>query len=464
MSSKAMAYLPNDTPPPGQLILLGLQHVLTMFPATVFCALFTGFHVSTVLLGSGISTVVALILSKRGIGKFIPLYYGSSFSYLAAYLAITNAKWATPASDDKIMAMQAGIIATGVLNVIVGLIIKAIGKQALDQVLPPVVTGSVACIIGFGLGFAALDMATGTAAGIKGGDLRFVLVAVLTLMATVIFSVYLKGKGFIGMLPVLLGAIFGYLISFPLGLVDFTPVTKAAVFALPHITLPDFTGPLAATAIFSISVMALATIPESTAHLYQISLYVDRTAEEMGREKLHLDQNIGFNLVLDGVGDMLHGLVGATAGTNYGENNSLMAITRNYSGPALIAAGVIAILLAFVGTLAALVGTVPMAVSGGLAIYLFGVIGMQGIALMVENKVSLFDPRQLAVGATIMIIGIGGNIGYGGNLPIAVLQGIFPFGLPAIATAALVGILMNAIFLIFTPPGEAATAGAPAGE
>ncbi len=470
-SQKAMAYLPNDTPPPGQIVLLGLQHVLTMFPATVFCALFTGFHVSTVLLGSGISTIVALLLSKWRIGKFIPLYYGSSFSYLAAYLAITNAKWGVPASDDKIMAMQAGIVVTGILNVIVGFIIKTVGKPAVDKVLPPVVTGSVACIIGFGLGFAALGMATGTSAGIAKGDLRFIVVSIATLMSTVAFSVYLRNWGFVGMLPILLGAVFGYIISLPMGLVDFAPVTQARFFALPHVTLPDFTGPLALTAIFSISVMALATIPESTAHLYQISLYVDRTAQEMGREKYQLDQHIGFNLILDGVGDMLHGLVGATAGTNYGENNSLMAITRNYSGPALVAAGVIAILLAFVGTLAALVASVPMAVSGGLAIYLFGVIGMQGIALMVENKVSLFDPRQLAIGATIMVIGIGGNIGYaGGFLPVEVLQGIFPNGLPAIATAAVVGILMNAVFLIFKPPevtaieSVAAAAPVPANE
>ncbi len=101
---------------------------------------------------------------------------------------------------------------------------------------------------------------------------------------------------------------------------------------------------------------------------------------------------VGFNLVYDGVGDVLHGIVGATAGTNYGENNSLMAITRNYSGPALFAAGVICILLAFVGKLSAFVGTIPVFVSGGLALYLFGVVGMQGIALMQENKVDLFDP------------------------------------------------------------------------
>jgi uracil permease len=132
-----------------------------------------------------------------------------------------------------------------------------------------------------------------------------------------------------------------------------------------------------------------------------------------------------------------------------------MAITRNYSGPVLIAAGVIAILLGFVGKLAGFVQTVPLAVSGGLAIYLFGVIGMQGIALMQEHKVSMFDPRNLAVGATIMVIGIGGNIGFeGGFLPIPFLQGIFPSGLPAIATAAVLGIIVNAVFLILRPASE----------
>jgi uracil permease len=197
--------------------------------------------------------------------------------------------------------------------------------------------------------------------------------------------------------------------------------------------------------------MAIATIPESTAHLYQMSLYIDRFAEETGREKIHLDKKIGLNLMLDGLGDFLNGLFGATAGTNYGENNSLMAITRNYSGPALIAAGVIAVLLGFVCKLAALVNSVPLAVSGGLAVYLFGVIGMQGIALMQEHKVSMFDPRNLAIGAVIMIVGIGGNIGFpGGFIPVTV-PGIFPNGLPAIATAAVLGILINAIFLIFKP-------------
>ena len=445
-----MGYLPNDNPGFGQTILLGFQHVLTMFPATVFVAALTGFHVGTVLVASGVSTVVALLLSKWRIGKFIPLFYGSSFSYIAAYLAVVTQmtgglpEFGVPVSNDVLSTMQAGIVVTGVLNMVVGAIIRAVGKDAIDKVLPPIVTGSVAAIIGFGLAFAALDLA--------GANW---LVAMLTLFITILFSVYLQGRGFIGMLPVLLGAIVGVIISAIVqpGSVDPSILTAAPLFQVPNFTLPAFSGPFVATAIFSISIMAIATIPESTAHLYQISLYVDRFAEEQGKEKYELDQHIGFNLILDGIGDFLNGLVGATAGTNYGENNSLMAITRNYSGPALIGAGVISILLGFVGTLAALVQLVPLAVSGGLAIYLFGVIGMQGIALMQEHKVSMFDPKNLAVGATIMVVGIGGNIGFeGGFLPIPILQGLFPSGLPAIATAAVLGILMNVIFLIFAPP------------
>ncbi|HSD41508.1 MAG TPA: solute carrier family 23 protein [Burkholderiales bacterium] len=452
MATNVSGYLPNDRPGTGRLVLLGLQHVVTMFPATVLVALLCGFHPSTVLLGAGVSTIVALILSKRGIGMFIPLFYGSSFSYIAAYLGIAQAmghkvQFGVPAPDEVISLMQAGIICTGLLNVVVGFAIKKVGKAKLDRVLPPVVTGSVACVIGIGLAKAALDMSLTVVPGYWG-------IAFVTLIATVAFSYLLQGKGFIGMLPILLGAIVGYLLTLVVApdQISFKNFAEAPLIAVPHLTLPSFSGPLLLTAIFSISIMALATIPESTAHLYQISLYVDRLAEEQARPKYHLDKHVGFNLILDGIGDVLHGLFGATAGTNYGENNSLMAITRNYSGPAILAAGVICILLAFVGKLSAFVATIPVFVSGGLALYLFGVIGMQGIALIQENKVNLFDPLQLAVGAVIMVIGIGGNIGFqGGFLPITI-PGVFPQGLPAIATSAVVGILMYVIFSALKVP------------
>ena len=445
-------FLPNDQPQPVQMALLGFQHVLTMFPATVLVAALCGFHVGTVLMISGIGTIVALLLAKWQIGKFIPLFYGSSFSYIAAYLAIAQQmtgslpEFGKPLPNEVLSTMQAGIVVTGLLNILMGFLIRSLGKDKIDRVLPPIVTGSVAAIIGFGLAFAALGQMA---------NANF-LVSFVTLLVTILFSVYLQNRGFLGMIPVLLGAIVGYIFS---AIVapnpdQFAPLANAPWFAFPHITFPSFSGPLVGTAIFSIAIMAIATIPESTAHLYQISLYVDRLADDMGRERYNLDKNIGFNLILDGIDDFLKGLLGSTAGTNYGENNSLMAITRNYSGPALIAAGAIAILLGFIGKLAGLVQTIPLAVSGGLAIYLFGVIGMQGIALMQEHKVSMFDPRNLAIGAVIMIVGIGGNIGFpGGFIPITI-PGIFPSGLPAIATAAVLGILLNAIFLIFKPAGS----------
>lgn len=455
-SGKIMGYLPNDVPPIGQIILLGFQHALTMFPATVLVALLVGFHTSTVLLASGVATIVALLGSRYGIGKFIPLYYGSSFSYIAAILAVTNASFGQPVSDELISVAQAGIVVTGVINILVGLLIRfAGGKKAIDIVLPPIITGSVAAVIGFALGKAALDMASGVAGGIAGGDLKWWGVALVTLFATIMFSVYLQGKGFIGMLPILLGAIVGYVVAAALGMVDYAAITGAQLITAPRITLPNFTSNLSATAIISIAVMAIATIPESTAHLYQIGLYVDHLADELKKPKYGLSEFIGLNLILDGIGDMINGLLGGAAGTNYGENNSLMVISRNYSGVSLIAAGVIAILMSFSGHLAGVIMSVPTAVSGGLALYLFGVIGMQGIALMISEKVDMFDPKNLAIGSVVMVIGIGGHIGFpNGFLPLPLLQGIFPYGWPAIATGAVVGIVLNLVFQVFKPSGK----------
>jgi uracil permease len=449
----AAGYLPNDSPPFGRLLLFGLQHVVTMFPATVLVALLCGFHVDTVLFGAGVSTIVALTLSKKRIGTFIPLFYGSSFSYIAAYLGVAQAagvkpQFGQPLPDELLGVMQTGIVATGLLNIGAGLLIQRIGKRALDRVLPPVVTGSIACVIGFGLAKAALEMSITVVPG-------FWWIAAVTMLVTIAASALLQGRGFLGMIPILFGIAAGYLLTLVAApeRLDFSKVAAAPLFAAPHLTLPALGGELLVTAIFSVAIMAIATIPESTAHLYQMSLYVDRLAGELGRPKIELDRWVGWNLVCDGVGDALHGLVGATAGTNYGENNSLMAITRNYSGPALMVAGAICILLSFVGKLSALLATIPVFVSGGLALYLFGVIGMQGIALMQAHEVDLFDPRELALGAVILTVGIGGNIGYeGGFLPI-VAPG-FPSGLPAIATAAVLGIALNLFFTLLRSPAK----------
>ena len=211
MSAKKeiFGYLPNDAPPFGRMVILGFQHVLAMFPATVLVALLVGFDVGTVLTVSGLATITALVLSKVFAGKFIPLYYGSSFSYIAATIAVTGAQYGVYAGD-LVRIAQVGIVATGVVNIVVGFIIRlAGGRKAIDKILPPVITGSVAAVIGIALSFEALKMAAGNW-----------WVAGITLLVTILFSVYLQGKGFFGLIPVLLGAIAGYLVSIPFGLID----------------------------------------------------------------------------------------------------------------------------------------------------------------------------------------------------------------------------------------------------
>ncbi len=442
---QVIGYLPADTPPVGAMLSLGFQQVLTMFPATVLVAILTKFDVSTTLLASGLGTIIALLVSKRR----IPMYYGSSFSYITVVITVmslyANECFSDPTTvycAQGVRLVQVGIIGTAIVEILVGLLIMRIGKEALDKVLPPIITGSVAIVIGIAL--------AGTALGEASANWT---VAFITLIVTIGFSVYLQGKGLLGMLPILLGAIVGYLVAIPFGLLSKAPATIAAAqwFRVPSVTFPAFTDPNAWAVVFSISLIAIATIPESTAHLYQMSLYIDALAKELGRAPLEIKKLIGLNLIADGSDDIVVGMLGGCAGTNYGENNSLMAITRNYSVPVLMTAGGIAILLSFVGKLAAIINTIPVAVIGGLSIYLFGVIGMQGVALIQSEKVNLFEPRQLAVGAVILVTGIGGAIGLQNGIYPFPVPVIFPNGIPAIVFSAIVGILLNLLFLLLPP-------------
>ena len=440
-SSTVFGYLPDDKPPVGAMLSLGFQQVLTMFPATVLVAILTKFDVGVTLLASGLGTIIALLVSKRK----IPMYYGSSFSYIAvvqtAMVLYASDCFTDPTTfycPDGVRIVQVGIIGTAIFEILIGLLIMRVGKASLDRVLPPIVTGSMAMVIGIALAGAALNMADANWA-----------VALITLFATVLFSVYLQGKGLWGMLPILFGAVTGYVVAAVMGTVDYSVITNAEWFRVPAITFPAFNDPRAWQLVVSISLIAIATIPESTAHLYQMSLYIDELASQLKRKPFNIKELIGLNLIADGADDVIVGFLGGAAGTNYGENNSLMAITRNYSIPVLMTAGGLAILFSFIGKLAGLINSIPIAVTGGLAIYLFGVIGMQGAALIQSEKVDLFNPKNLAIGATILVCGIGGNLGLPNGLFPFEIPVLFPSGIPAIVFAAIAGIVMNLIFVIF---------------
>ena len=429
-----IGYLPDEKPSLGKLIIFAFQQVLVMFPATVTVALLTGFHVSTTIFASGFATLCFLLVTR---GK-IPLYYGSSFSYIAAIVGITGATFGQTVSDALISQAQFGIICSGLVSIIAGLVVSRFGMKSIEKVLPPTITGSIALVIGISLAGTAMTQAVGYSNGVLSDAANNMwIVALVTLVATLLFSVYLKGVW--AQLPILFGILVGYVVAIPLGLVDFSRVFADGVLRAPHFTLPTPSW----QAVLAIMPIAIATIPESTAHLFQLDIYVNNLSKQKGKGNYPIADKLGLNLIGDGIGDIVASLFGGPAGTNYGENISTMAITKNFSVRMLGMAALLSILLSFVSPLSNLINTVPSAVINGACIFLFGVIAAQGIAIMINKQVDMFDAKNLAVIAVILVVGLGGHYGFA--------NGLIPFfgaKLPAIATAAIVGIVLNLILSI----------------
>lgn len=446
MSSKnqPIGYLPDERPPFLELILFALQQIVVMFPATVLVALITGFHVSTTIFASGLATLSFLLIT----GKKIPLYYGSSFSYITAISSIMGAEaFSNYSLNDKISIAQFGIVMSGFVSIIAGMIIKKSGKKAIDKVLPPTVTGSIAIIIGLSLAANAMTNAAThpeVSAAQEGlaSNLAWVI-AIITLLSTILYSVYLKGK--LSQLPILFGLFTGYIAAAIIGAVTGIPfinlhtITDVGPFQLPIFTLPK----PSLAAVVAIMPIAIATIPESTAHVYQLHIYVNDLAKKKGSKRYEIDDKLGLNLIGDGIGDIVSGFIGGPAGTNYGENISTMAISKIFSVPVLIAAAIITMIISCFTPLINAVYSIPTAVIGGLSIYLFGIIAAQGITIMMDRQVDMFKSKNLAVIAVILIVGLGGSFGFeDGMIP------MFGMQFPAIATAAVVGILLNLLLSI----------------
>ncbi len=439
-----IGYLPDETPTFGKLIIFALQQVLVMFPATVTVALLTGFHVSTTIFASGLATLGFLFITK---GK-IPLYYGSSFSYIAAIASVTGGVgFGQLAPDALISQAQFGIICSGFISIAAGLIVNRFGMDKIEKVLPPTITGPIAMIIGLSLATTALTQAFSDPEipGLMPNSAT--IVALVTLLATILFSVYLRGVA--AQLPILFGILVGYVVSICLGMVDFSKVLAGELIAVPHFTLPKANW-LSVAAIMPI---ALATIPESAAHLFQLDIYVNNLSKQKGKGHYPIADKLGLNLIGDGAGDIISSLFGGPAGTNYGENISTMAITKNFSVKMLGTAAIIAMVISFFTPLSNLVNSVPASVINGACIFLFGVIAAQGVAIMINSNVDMFDGRNLAVISVIFIIGIGGSYGYdGGMIP------FFGAKLPAIASASIAGILLNLLLSIGADKNKAAHA------
>jgi len=452
MASKnhTIGYLPDQRPPFVELILFALQQIIVMFPATVLVAILTNFHVSTTIFASGLATLCFILIT----GRKIPLYYGSSFSYITAIASIVTAdivKQNDPVLlNNAISEAQFGIIMSGLVSIAAGLIVKSVGQNVIDKVLPATVTGSIAMIIGLSLAANALGNASSIPESVKGSpdeqlatNLAWII-AIITLVSTIAYSVYLKGK--LSQLPILFGLLTGYAVALVIGyitgipFVNFHNTNLTGIFNLPEFTLPK----PSMRAVAAIMPIAIATIPESTAHIYQLDIYVNDLAKKMNSsKKYNIADKLGLNLIGDGLGDIISGFIGGPAGTNYGENISTMAITKVFSVPVLIAASIITMIIACFTPLVNAVYSIPNCVIGGLSVYLFGVIAAQGITIMMDRKVDMFDSKNLAVIAIILIIGLGGTFGYqDGMIP------MFGMKLPALATASVAGIIFNLLLSI----------------
>ena len=358
---------------------LSLQHLFAMFGATILVPILFKVNPATILLFNGIGTLMYIFITK---GK-IPGYLGSSFAFISPVFVVL--------SQYGYEAALGGFIVAGLIFSLVGLSIGAIGMKWIDVVFPPADMGAIVAIIGLEVAPIAADMAGLTA---KTLDPKIITVSLFTLAVTVLGSVVFRG--FLAIIPILIGVLAGYVLAFSLGLVDTSIIAQASWFAVPTLYTPSFQF----NAIAIIVPAALVVIAEHIGHLLV-------TGNIVGRD-LMKEPGLHRSLLGNGLSTMLSGFFGSTPNTTYGENIGVMALTKVYSVYVIGGAAVIAIILSFVGKLAAAIQSIPAPVMGGVSLLLFGVIASSGIRMLVESKVDYSKPKNLVLTSVVLSIGISG--------------------------------------------------------
>ncbi|EET77039.1 putative permease [Corynebacterium tuberculostearicum SK141] len=354
----------------GRTIGIGMQHVVAMFGATLLVPTLTGFPVNTTLLFSGLGTIVFLLITRNR----LPSYLGSSFAFIAPLSA----------SQQYGIAAQAGsILVTGLVLAAVGVAVKIAGRRVLDAVMPPAVTGAIVALIG-------LNLAPNAAENFASQPLVAAVTLLVILLATV------AGRGMVSRLSILLGVVVGWVFAALTGNLGDDAV--AAIDAAPWVGLPEFHAPSFNVSAIAVALAVLVVlIAENVGHVKAVS--------EM--TKRDLDDLAGDALIADGLASTLAGGFGGSGTTTYAENIGVMAATRVYSTAAYWVAAFTAILLAFVPKFGALIFTIPTGVLGGACIVLYGLIGMLGVRIWMDNKVNFNNPVNLTAAAVALIAGIG---------------------------------------------------------
>lgn len=384
--------------------VLGLQHLIAMFGATVLVPILTGLNPSVALFSAGIGTLTFHAVT----GGKVPVFLGSSFAFIASIVAVG-------ATFGDLRYAQGGIMVAGLIYVLLSFLVKGIGVDKIRRLLPAQVVGPMIIVIGLNLVPVAFGMASG----------NFVL-AGITLGSALAIKYFTKG--FIRQLNILLAVVIGYTVSLVVGAVDTSIIANASFFAMPAFTLPKFD----IGAIMMIAPIVLAVFME---HIGDITT----NGQVVGKNFI---ENPGLNRTLlgDGLATLIAGLIGGPANTTYGENTGVLAITKNYNPATLRIAACFAIVLAFVGKLGGTLSSIPVPVMGGISLMLFSMIAFIGVQTIQREQVQI-NVKNLIVMAAILFIGLSPTY-LGLTIGIPVTETVSISGL---SLAAIVGVVVNLV-------------------
>jgi len=375
---------PDERLPWPQTAVMGVQHVIAMFGATVLAPILMGFDPNIAILMSGIGTLIFFFVT----GGKVPSYLGSSFAFIGVVIAATA--YAGQGANTNLAVALGGIIACGLLYTLIGGVVQAVGTGWIERFMPPVVTGAVVAVIGLNLaGIPVKNMAAsnfdswmqlvtfvsvGLVAVLTRGMLQRLLILVGLIVASVIYAILTNGLG----------------LGKPM---DLSGVVQAAWFGLPHFTAPVFD----ANAMLLIAPVAIILVAENLGHIKAVTAMTGK----------NLDRYMGRAFMGDGVATMVSGAVGGTGVTTYAENIGVMAATKIYSTATFVVSAVIAVLLGFSPKFGAVIQAIPLPVMGGVSIVVFGLIAIAGAKIWVDSKVDFSDNKNLIVAAVTLVLGTG---------------------------------------------------------
>ena len=421
MKESKMTYDIEEMPPLGKSIILAFQHLFAMLGATILVPILVnaaaGEEVLTIpvaLVASGIGTLIYILCTKAK----SPVYLGSSFAFIVPVAAAYT--------KAGIGGAMTGIMAVGLLYIVVAILIRLVGKDWLEKLLPAVVIGPMIMIIGLGLAPSAISQIG--LAGDAAFDWKTLVVALVSFLVTAF--VMTKAKGFFRIIPFLIGIISGYIVACCLGMVDFKPVLDAKFFSIPKFVIPFHDYKLNFAALVTVLPVALVTLCEHIGDHTSLSNIIGRD--------LIKDPGLDRTLLGDGLATFVAGLLGGPANTTYGENTSVVGMTKVASVKVIGLAACFAIVIGFLGKFTALVSTIPGAVLGGVSLLLYGFIAVNGLKVLIKNQVNFEENKNVVVASSMLVIGLGGAA-------ISIVSGDLSLTISGMSLAAIVGIILNII-------------------